>query len=150
MRVSELMTTQVRTVPPTMPAVDAWALMRRERIHHLVVKADGRIVGVLSDRDAGGRNGSSIRVRSTVADLMSRPVITVDPDATLRRAANVMRGRTIGCLPVVSGGRAVGIVTVSDLLGALGGGVDRPSRSERHNLHHRVPHRKQKGVFGKW
>jgi acetoin utilization protein AcuB len=133
-----------------MSAVDAWELMQRERIHHLIVKSGAEIVGVLSDSDVGGRNGAAVRAQSTVEDLMTAQVITVDPQATLRRAANVMRGRTIGCLPVVSDGRPVGIITISDLLGALGRGVDRPSRADRRTIHHRVPHRKQKQAFGTW
>jgi CBS domain-containing protein len=48
-------------------------------------------------------------------------------------------------VPVVDRGRLVGILTVSDLLELLGRGGDRPARPERHGLHHRVPHRKQKG-----
>jgi CIC family chloride channel protein len=150
MRVSELMTRDVQTVRPTMPAAAAWELMRREHIRHLIVRSGGEIVGVLSDRDVAGPDRMSIHARSTVADLMTPQVVTVDPHATVRRAANLMRGRTIGCLPVVAGQRAVGIVTVSDLLGVLGKGVDRPSRPARRTLNHRVPHRKQKGEFGKW
>jgi acetoin utilization protein AcuB len=124
--------------------------MRRKGIRHLVVMADSRVVGVLSDRDAGGRSGASIRARSRVSDLMTAPVVTVQPDTTIHRTANLMRGRTIGCVPVVDGRRLVGIVTVADLLEVLGRGADRPARPPRHGLHHRVPHRKQKGAFGFW
>jgi CBS domain-containing protein len=150
MRVAEVMTKEVETVPPRMPAAEAWELMRRKRIHHLVVTAGPTIVGVLSDRDAGGRNGASLRSRSSVADLMTTSVITTDPRATLRKIANVMRGRTVGCVPVVDRTRLVGIVTVSDLLQVLGRGGDRPTQSQRAALHHRVPHRKSKGASGLW
>jgi CBS domain-containing protein len=47
MRVFEIMTEGVQTVPPTMPASDAWELMRRKRIHHLVATTGTEIVGVL-------------------------------------------------------------------------------------------------------
>ena len=150
MRVSELMTEQVRTVPPSMSAEAAWELMGRERIHHLVVKSGAAIVGVLSDRDAGGPNGASVRAGATVGELMTRDVVTVEPETTVRRAANLMRGRSIGCLPVVTDRRAVGIVTVSDLLGTLGKGVDRPARPARAPLHYRIPHRKQRTASGRW
>jgi CBS domain-containing protein len=75
---------------------------------------------------------------------MTRHTVTIDPQETVRRAANVMRGRTIGCLPVIRGGRLVGIVTVSDLLELLGRGIDRPAKAERRGLHYRRPHRKGK------
>jgi acetoin utilization protein AcuB len=138
MRVAEVMTQGVQTVRPTMPAVAAWDLMRRKGIHHLVVTAGSDVVGVLSDRDAGGRNGASIRARSSVADLMTTDVVTIEPTAPVRKVANLMRGRTIGCIPVNDGKRLVGIVTVSDLLELLGRGVDRPVKVGRRTTHHRV------------
>jgi acetoin utilization protein AcuB len=150
MRVAEVMTKDVQTISPNSAAVDAWELMRRKAIHHLVVMADSRVAGVLSDRDAAGRNGAGVRAQSRVGDLMTTPVVTVDPQTTIRRTANLMRGRTIGCVPVMNGKRLVGIVTVSDLLELLGRGVERPAQPARHGLQHRVPHRKQKGAVGAW
>jgi len=150
MRAADLMTKNVETVPGGMAAADAWELMRRKGIHHLVVMADSKVVGVLSARDAGGRKGTELRDRSSVADLMTSPAITVDHDTTIRRIANLMRGRTIGCVPVLKGTRLVGIVTVSDLLQLVGGGVGRAAEPPRHGLHHRVPHRKQKSSYGVW
>jgi len=150
MRVTEVMTKEVQTVRPGLPAVDAWELMRRKGIHHLVVMADSKVMGVLSDRDAGGRSGASIRARSTVADLMTTAVVTTDPEATIRKIANVMRGRTIGCVPVISGKHLVGIVTASDLLELLGRGIDRPAKPQRHALRYRAPHRKGKRAYGVW
>ena len=150
MRVSELMTKHVQTISSEAGAGDAWELMKRRGIHHLVVMDDSTVAGLLSDRDAGGRSGASLRARSRVGDVMTTPVVTVGPSMTIRQVANLMRGRTIGCVPVVEGKRLVGIVTVSDLLELLGRGVERPARPERRGLHHRVPHRKRKGAFGAW
>jgi acetoin utilization protein AcuB len=124
--------------------------MRRKRIRHLVVVANGDVLGVLSERDAGGKRGSSLRAQLTVADLMTAQVTTIPPDATVRKAANLMRGRTIGCLPVLDGRKLVGIVTASDLLELVGRGHARPQQAERRNLHHRVGHRKAHGAFGVW
>jgi hypothetical protein len=90
--------------------------MRRSDIHHLVVMDASQILGILSDRDAGSRRGASVRAGHTVADLMTTHVVTRSPTDTIRSAANLMRGRTIGCLPIVKRPRLVGIVTVSDLL----------------------------------
>jgi CBS domain-containing protein len=80
---------------------------------------------------------------------MSTAVATVGPDETIRRVANLMRGRTIGCVPVLDKKeRLVGIVTVSDLLELLGRGIDRPLQPARRGLHHRTPHRKMRGASG--
>ena len=150
MRVQEVMTEGVQTVTPATPARDAWNLMKTNSIHHLVVTEGREVVGLLSDRDAGGRAGSAVRNGQTVADLMTRNVVTIDQAETVRKAANVMRGRTIGCLPVTRRGRLVGIVTTSDVLGLLGRGGDRPSHQERRTLNYKVPHRGHKGSTGVW
>jgi acetoin utilization protein AcuB len=139
------MTRLVKTAPPTMRIADARTLMRQAHVRHLVVVANQKVIGVLSDRDVP-RNGGD----GTVAEVMTKAVVTADPEETVRGVANRMRGRTIGCLPVVSGKKLVGIVTASDLLTLLGRGHDRPSRAERHALNHRVPHRKSHGAFGTW
>jgi CBS domain-containing protein len=124
--------------------------MKKKRIHHLIVMDGSDVVGVLSDRDAGGRSGAGVRQRALVAELMSPHVVSLDPDATVRKAANLMRGRTIGCIPVIDGRRLVGIVTVSDLLEIVGRGGDRRVPVQRAALHYRVPHRKQRRAGGSW
>ncbi|MGE5242711.1 MAG: CBS domain-containing protein [Betaproteobacteria bacterium] len=149
MRVSDVMTTRVDTVPPDTPVEDARELMRTRHTHHLVVIERGTIVGVVSLQDLGGRRGTP--PEGTVDAHMSRDVITVSPAATLRRAANLMRGRTVGSLLVLDRRRVVGILTVSDLLELVGRGADRGvARAKRWTLKHRVAHRKQAAPSGVW
>jgi CBS domain-containing protein len=151
MRVQDIMTKHVLTVTPITTADDAWHLMRLKGIHHLVVVDGTETVGVLSDRDTGGSMGRPVRANRTVGDLMSAPVITVSPTSTIRRAANLMRGRSLGCLVVTSSGRVVGIVTVSDLLKLIGQGLERPVvETRRHTLSHRAPHKKRHTAAGAW
>jgi len=151
MRMNEVMTEGVQTVAPSMAAADAWELMRRKRIHHVVVTRGADVIGILSDRDAGSRAGATVRSGRTVAELMTSHAVTLSPTDTVRKAANVMRGRTIGCLPITdTRGRLVGIVTVSDLLELLGRGVDRAAKPERPLATHRAPHRKRHRAYGVW
>lgn len=151
MRLQDVMTKEVRTISPSAPAEDAWNVMRLHRIHHLVVAKEGRVVGILSERDAGGRRDTAVRKNSTVGDLMTAPVITASATMTVRQAANVMRGRSIGCLVVVKAGRPSGIVTVADLLELMGRGFDRGvAVNARRALHHRVPHRKAHAAVPAW
>jgi acetoin utilization protein AcuB len=150
MRVFEVMSEGVQTVGPEMPASEAWELMGRKAIHHLIVREGSDVVGILSERDAGSRAGTAVRKGRTVADLMTRHVVTVKPTDTVRRVANVMRGRTIGCVAVLDGQKLVGIVTVSDLLQLLGRGLDRRVRPSRRELHWRVPHRKFNRTATAW
>jgi CBS domain-containing protein len=150
MRIFEIMSDKAVTVAPTLPAGDAWRLMLAENVHHLIVKDGSTVVGVLSDSDAGGRHGAVVRSGATVADLMDRHFAAVTRQDTVRKAANLMRGRLIGCLPVIERDRLLGLVTVTDLLALLGHGVERPDHETRAALHHRVAHRKAIGSTGRW
>ena len=143
MRMRDIMSAPVRTIEPDTPADEAWQRMRLYRIRHLVVEEDGRLVGVLSDRDLGGEQGDMLRAGRQVADCMSAHVTTVTPDTTVREAANLLRGHGISCLPVVHRDRVVGIATVSDLLELIGRGVERPfPQSRRWVMPDRGPRRK--------
>jgi CBS domain-containing protein len=151
MRVQDVMTTAVQTISPSTPAEEAGNLMRAKGIHHLVVCDGPRVVGLLSDRDIGGRHGAPIRKNRIVSDLMTERVVTVSPTRTVRQAANLMRGRSIGCLVVIGKGRTLGIVTVADLLELVGRGAERPvATAPRRLLNHRAPHRKRHVAFGAW
>ncbi|HUM12730.1 MAG TPA: CBS domain-containing protein [Myxococcaceae bacterium] len=120
MRLMEIMTTDVRTASATEDAERAFQRMRNGRIRHLVVMDGRRVVGVLSERDVGGPRGSAVRAGKTVGELMSGQAVTASPTTTIRQAANLLRARTIGCLPVLEDGELAGIVTVTDVLELLG------------------------------
>ena len=151
MRVQDMMTQGVKTVSAATAADEAWNVMRVNGIHHLVVTKGKQVVGVLSDRDAGGTRGPCVRANHAVADLMTTPAVTVEPTTTVRQAANLMRGRSIGCLVVVDATRVVGIVTVSDLLALIGRGFDRGVvATTRWTLKHRAPHRKAHRAGAAW
>ena len=126
MRLKEIMTDRVITIGPDASAEAAWSRMQRDRIRHLVVVEGRRLVGVISERDLGGPAGDDVRRGRHVHDLMARKIATARPDTTLRKAANLMRGRLIGSLPVLRNGRVVGIVTATDVLDPLGRGFPRP------------------------
>ena len=140
MRMQELMKRRVETVSAKTSANDARMRMRVARIRHLVVTEGTRVVGVLSERDLGP---GMEPLTSTVGDVMTAPVVTAAGRTTLREAANMLRGRTIGCLPILEKERLVGIVTTTDLLELLGKGAERPSPvGRRPILKDRGPRRK--------
>jgi len=131
MRLGEIMTRDVKTATPGESAEDAHRRMRLHRIRHLVVMDGKRVVGVVSERDLGGSRGAALRTGRSVEDLMAREVATAAPDTTIRQAANMMRGRTIGCLPVMESSKLVGIVTVTDLLDLVGEVIRKASTDAR-------------------
>ena len=132
--VSDIMTTEVKTVGRNDSVATAEQLMQLGRIRHVVVlDEDGSLVGVLSQRDLflGGLlralgYGSHAKTRAlemlVVKEAMVSDVITTTPHTPLSRAADTMLSRKIGCLPVVDGdGKLVGIVTESDFVAQFAG-----------------------------
>jgi acetoin utilization protein AcuB len=117
--VRDVMSTDLTTVSPQESARRAWEIMRDRRIRHLPVMDNGRLIGVLSDRDLRGVLLSPGLAGAAVSELMSERPITITPDAAVEDAASVLVAKKIGCLPVVDGERLVGIVTETDLLAVL-------------------------------
>lgn len=133
MRVYEVMSKQVETIKPTVHASEARTRMRRKAIHHLVVTKGVEIAGIVTDRDLGGPKLPKTLGDWTVGDLMTSPVVTVTTRTPVRRAAALMRGRSIGSLVVTSAnGKLAGIVTVSNLLELLSRMPDQEPRRESH------------------
>ncbi len=95
--------------------------MKRARIRHLPVLGDGKLVGILSERDVLAARGRGIDEdwwRQKVADAMYAPVQTTGPDEPLTAVAARLADAKIGALPVVQLGKLVGILTVGDVLDA--------------------------------
>jgi CBS domain-containing protein len=97
----------------------------KEFRHPLVSDADGNLLGVVSDRDVlrcfgpGRYPDSSVLEGVTAADIMSNDLVTIKPEAPLEQAIELLCGYGISCLPVVSGGKLVGILTSTDLYAVL-------------------------------
>jgi acetoin utilization protein AcuB len=130
MRVRDIMTTVPITVSPATPVLDARRLMEERRIRHLLVTEDHGLVGIVTDRDIRLNLPSpattlsiwelnELLARLTVGEVMTRNVIVVDPDRDASEAAAVLLAKKIGGLPVLHGGRLVGIVTETDFLRAF-------------------------------
>jgi len=132
MRVYEVMTKAVETVKPAVLASEAKTRMRQMHIHHLVVTQGSELRGVVSERDLGGPKLPKTLGRRTVEDVMTSPVVTVTTRTPVRRAAALMKGRSIGSLVVTSAnGNVAGIVTVADLLDLIATRPERQSNKER-------------------
>jgi acetoin utilization protein AcuB len=132
MLVRDIMTAKPITVDPETPMLEARQRMLEERIRHLVVLHDARVVGIVTDRDIRlnlPSPATSLSVweinyllaRVTVGGVMTTSVIVVDPDRSIAEAARIVMDHKIGALPVVEDGRLVGIVTESDFVRAMAG-----------------------------
>jgi acetoin utilization protein AcuB len=124
--VGDTMSREIVTLSPDETAATALALCRERRIRHLPVLQGGRLVGIVSDRDLrsstpalGDPDRAAALQRILVEDVMDSEVVTADPEDPIEQAANTMRERKIGCLPVLEGDELVGIITASDVMEAL-------------------------------
>ena len=94
----------------------ALALMQEKQLRRLpVVDDDGRLVGIVVERDLLVAAMRYLQSRVEVGDVMTRDVVTVGPDTDLNEVARTMLERRIGGLPVLEHGRLVGMITESDI-----------------------------------
>jgi CBS domain-containing protein len=125
--VKDIMTKEVFTLGRNDTLDLADDLMTLDRIRHLPVLEEGRVVGVVSQRDlfrsalatalGYGEKAQKTLLRTVrVKEVMSEPAITISPEATVNEAARLMIEKKIGCLPVVERHALVGIVTETDIL----------------------------------
>ena len=130
MRVKELMSRVVRTVGTEDSCREALTRMRALKLRHLpVMDLRGKMAGMLTDRDLrhylfdpavmrqiGGTSVDSLLESVSVREIMSAPVVSVEPEEEMETAVGLMRTRKVGSLPVVKDGQVVGILTETDVL----------------------------------
>ena len=130
MLVRDWMTKDPVVVAPDTPVLEAIRLLKEKGFRRLPVMEGGRLVGLVTDKDLKDAMPSKATTLSvwemnyllaklTVREVMARPVVTVEADAPLEKAALLMEERKIGGLPVMEGERLVGIITVTDVLRAF-------------------------------
>jgi CBS domain-containing protein len=115
--VREVMTANLVTYPSTATVAEAAQAMREWDIGDVLVETNGRIAGIVTDRDivvraiAEGRAPGAVKL----ADICSELLVTVSPDDPIEEAVKLMRDNALRRMPVCEGDRAVGIVTLGDL-----------------------------------
>lgn len=136
MLVERWMSKKVYAVKPLDSVLHARGVMVEHRVNQLPVMVDGKLVGIVTDRDIRDAFPSAFEGASpemekrrrllgtdpksiTVEMVMAEKPLAVAPDATVAEAAQLMRKERIGAVPVLADGHLVGILTRSDLLDAL-------------------------------
>ncbi|MCL5966674.1 MAG: CBS and ACT domain-containing protein [Deltaproteobacteria bacterium] len=124
MFVGKRMTKDVIVVAPGDTLEHAARLLAGHRIHRMPVMEGDRLVGIVTDTDI--RNAAFRDAQAgtppgarTVGEIMTREVITVSPQDTVEDALLILQKKRLGALPVIDGGRLVGIITKADVLAAL-------------------------------
>jgi CBS domain-containing membrane protein len=122
----EIMTTNVITVSLSMTLAEARSTMKEHSIRHLpVLNEGGEMVGLLTQSDVLAAADSILRDAEnripareiSIKDVMVTKIATVDKNASLRQAALFLEKHRIGCLPVVTDDKLVGIITDTDFVG---------------------------------
>ncbi len=130
MYVSDWMTKKVFTVEPDDYLADAISIMRERQIKHLPVYRNGKLKGIISDRDIKEFSPSKattldiyelhyLLAKTKIKQIMKTKVVTTTPDTPVEEAAMTLLDHTIGCLPVMEGGTLVGIISDRDIYRAL-------------------------------
>jgi CBS domain-containing protein len=111
----------VWSIDADQPVLEAIKVMADKRIGALPVTREGKLVGVISERDYArkvvllGRSSED----TPVAQIMSSPVVTVSPAEDVRQCMQIMTQRRIRHLPVLDDGRMIGVVSIGDLVRAV-------------------------------
>jgi acetoin utilization protein AcuB len=130
MLVRDWMTADPQTVTAATPVMEAMQRLRDGGYRRLPVVREGKLVGIVTDRDlkeATPSKATSLSVyelnyllsKLTIKDVMTAPVMTIGPDDAIEEAALVMETHRVSGLPVVDHGKLVGILTITDLLRAF-------------------------------
>ena len=126
MLVKERMSKPVISVATDLPIMEALNLMRREQIRRTPVMKNGKMVGIVSEKDllnASPSDATSLSVweisyllsRVPVSDVMTKEVLTLEEETPIEEAARIMVDNKLGGLPVMRGKTVVGLITETDL-----------------------------------
>jgi CBS domain-containing protein len=117
MKVEALMTRDPATVRPESTCVEAAVLMKSEDCGSLPVVQDGKLVGIVTDRDIVVRAVAAKKdpAQVAVSEIMTRGPVTITAETTAADATKLMSEKQVRRLPVVDGGRLVGILAIGQL-----------------------------------
>jgi CBS domain-containing protein len=138
-RVRDIMETKLVTISAAERLSMVEDIMRLGRVRHMPVVQGGELVGVVSERDLLRASLSELSEHRDaerrmflhvveISRVMSSPPVVIGPDATIREAALLMADRKIGCLPVLEGGRLIGMITETDVLRWVASSPPHPAR----------------------
>jgi CBS domain-containing protein len=124
--VSDAMTRVVQKVGPESSLGYVARLMEREGVGCVLVVEEGRLVGIVTDRDIAtrgfteGEHGKYLAATPIREIMSARDLVTIGPDDDLDRAAGLMAQRRVRRLPVIDRGKLVGIISLDDLVRVTG------------------------------
>lgn len=131
MRISDVMTEATVTDRPGDSLEQAARKMWQQQTGSLLVLEGNELLGIVTERDVLKAVATGMALDTPISDVMSKDLITVGPGTSLREAAGIMTEKWIRHLPVLDGGKLVGIVSQRDLSGVLAGALNEPEGLHR-------------------
>lgn len=156
-RVADWMTETVLAVETFDSIAVARQLMAKHRINQLPVMDDGRLIGIVTDRDIRDAYPTSMMIdraeaidrfaeKITVEEVMTHDVFVVRPETPLATAVSLLRRHRIGSLPVVKNGKLAGIITRSDILDFVLSPTGKRARTTRQPAKKAEPAKRRKSA----
>lgn len=111
----------VWSIPPDMKVYDALAMMAFRNVGALLVMAEGKMVGLLSERDYARKivlRGKTSK-ETPVAEIMARRVVCVRPEQTIHECMALMTQKRVRHTPVVENDRVIGLISIGDVVKAI-------------------------------
>ena len=117
MKAEDVMTREVITLDENVSAKKAAEIMAQEGVSAIIVTAEGKAIGILTERDilkrivAEDKNSVEIKLK----EIMSSPLVTIGPSVDLEEAARIMFEKKIKNLPVINDNRLIGLISLQDI-----------------------------------
>lgn len=127
----------VYSVTPETSVFDALKLMAEKNVGALLAMADGRIAGIMTERDYArkvilfGKSSRDMMVR----EIMSEKVLTVQPGQTVEECMALMTNKRVRHLPVMDGDKLIGLLSIGDLVKEVIADQEQTIRQLEHYIH---------------
>jgi CBS domain-containing protein len=117
MKAEDAMTREVITLDENISAKKAAEIMAQEGVSAIIVTTDGKAIGILTERDLLKRIVVEAKnsVETKLKEIMSSPLVTIEPSVDLEEAARIMFEKKIKNLPVINNNRLIGLINLQDI-----------------------------------
>ncbi|RMW33778.1 MAG: CBS domain-containing protein [Nitrosopumilus sp.] len=127
--VNQVMSKNILTAEKSTSLQDAAQEMKRLGVGCVIVTKESKPIGIITERDFVTKVAADGRPLFTeISEVMSSPLITIEPDETIWEASEIMKEKLIHKLPVIEDGRIVGVITTSDIVRISSVGSDSQMR----------------------
>lgn len=117
MKAEDVMTREVVTLDENVPVKKAAEIMTQEGVSAIITTFEGKAKGILTERDILKRIVAEDKdsKKTKIKEIMSSPLVTIEPTTSLEEAAHIMFEKKIKSLPVIHENRLIGLISLQDI-----------------------------------